>query len=193
MQVPLEDADREVQEALAEFQKPPGTSPTPKQVPTISIRELVQGDLELEKIFTVDDFLGTEEVLGGYDLEQSEQDELQKLKTDAAKEIQAAIQTMFKGALERAQQAMEQQRQYTARLEGKKRKTNDGGAAACGAKPSEAQDSQVLGQAAAASVEQVQQPSPKLNVRERLVADEAVRKAAADAKAECLQQRGRGL
>ncbi|CAK0876313.1 unnamed protein product [Prorocentrum cordatum] len=123
---PVAEADAEVHQAQAEIHV--GSTPVAAAPPTISIRERVQSRIQPEQIFTVGDFLGTGNVLDGYDLEAKDREELEQRKQGAAQEIQTAITSTFKGASEKAQAAMEGQCQHMARPEGKKRETSEGAA-----------------------------------------------------------------
>ena len=154
----LETAKKEHQQAVQDLQREYAAE-VPKQAPAISMRELVEGRLELESILTMGDFLGTEAAKDEYDLEPKELEELNKRKDELAKQIQAGLAAVFKSSLDQAKAAQEAQRVQLQRLEGKKRKIEPrpeaGGAAAetDGSGPAQAP-------AAAAAASSVAAPPP---------------------------------
>ena len=97
----LDTAKKEHQQAVQDLQREYATE-VPKAAPTISIRELVEGRLTLENVFSIDDFLGTETAKEEYGLESSDLDELNKRKDEIAKQIQAGLSSIFKQTLDDA-------------------------------------------------------------------------------------------
>ena len=150
----LDAAAQEHQQAVRDLQREYSPE-APKQPPKISIRELVEGRLELENILTMEDFLGTETAKEEYDLEAGDLEELNKRKDELSKQIQAGLATVFKGSLDKAKKAQEEQQNHLQRLEGKKRKTASGSTAGGGA--GSAQPGGATDQAAPAAA---QEPPP---------------------------------
>eukprot|EP00959_Pyramimonas_sp_CCMP1952_P429239 8990002-Pyramimonas_sp.AAC.1 len=59
----LQEADEEVTKALAEIQTTSGRQPeAPPRPAQVSIREVVEGRVDLKDVFTMDDFLGISDV-----------------------------------------------------------------------------------------------------------------------------------
>ena len=182
----LQEADKDVSEALEAIQCQSKRAPThtgQAQPAAISIRQLVDGKVDLTQVFSVDDFMGTSEVASNYHLEESDLEELRTRKDQAAKQIQEALSSMFRGAVDVAKQAMEDHTKHLTRLEGKKRKvdaesTAPRGAAAAPAPegplgaPGDGESAEANGTAGLAA--------PQPNIRERLGGDAAVAKLMAD-------------
>ncbi|CAK0808936.1 unnamed protein product, partial [Prorocentrum cordatum] len=121
----LEAADQEVAQTFSAVQAQAQPA-TQSAAPTgISIRALVDGQIDLTKVFTVDDFMGTSALAKDYELDDADEQELCRRKDAAAQEIQQALQTLFQGAVDKAKQAMGEHTQHVQRLEGKKRRVAD--------------------------------------------------------------------
>ncbi|CAK0851970.1 unnamed protein product [Prorocentrum cordatum] len=133
VQLKMDAAEHEVKTALAEIQSEHAEREASQRQsqPTISIRKLVEGEVQLDNILSMDVFLGTEAVFADYDLDPGDKDELEQRKTDVAKQIQAGLAQMFTGALDKAKEAIEAQRKHVSRLEGKRRRTGTGGRRPC--------------------------------------------------------------
>eukprot|EP00959_Pyramimonas_sp_CCMP1952_P400944 8401478-Pyramimonas_sp.AAC.1 len=94
----LEAADQEVAQTFSAVQAQAQPA-TQSAAPTgISIRALVDGQIDLTKVFTVDDFMGTSALAKDYELDDADEQELCRRKDAAAQEIQQALQTLFQGA-----------------------------------------------------------------------------------------------
>eukprot|EP00959_Pyramimonas_sp_CCMP1952_P117321 2452291-Pyramimonas_sp.AAC.1 len=78
------------------------------------------------------DFLGISDVVASYELDEQDIKELERRKAEASDSIQTHLANIFKGALEQATKAKDAHREHVKRLEGKKRKVDEGTSAAGG-------------------------------------------------------------
>ncbi|CAK0807085.1 unnamed protein product, partial [Prorocentrum cordatum] len=132
----LQEADEEVTQAMAEIQPASGTKPpeAPQRPAQVSIREVVEGQVDIKDVFSMGDFLGISDVVASHELDEQDIKELGRRKAEAPDNIQTHLSNIFKGALEQVAMAKEAHKEHVKRLEGKKRKV-EGGASTAGLSP----------------------------------------------------------